>query len=1364
MSTIQDIYEEYQISARAAKTKAQPIKLYSSHSSNNSIYFNSSKQGGFSSSTNYYNGLPKEAVFKVLNAGKKLKGRSVKNAIDYIARETLEFEKEFEETQDKSNYKLALENQDGEFINSKDEISELYEQWSETFSKNSNGVDAEHLLFSTAEKPNKKTNHQILAAARETLKKEFGDKGYDYVFVMHTDKDHTHVHAIVRKYNTRSQQTLKLEKKDLWNIRKTWANELTVNGLHYEVSINMERIKSMTHKLEYVETNNLSWFQHKVKTLNSENANDLLKELETTQTIIKKLELQRDTLKQTQKNIFYDVSQKELNRTIKKELETINKTISNHYTTSRAIIKKLNDLNFQVAAAAKAYEKLQSNKEKITGVLKLSSTYRNLEKQAKAAYEMMMSKKFDLDKAQVYISKLNSSKNYNINTNTELSYSFDNLKSIITNYERTNNTRLILAAQKEIAKIQNSLNMSTTYLNKNTAKELKNLIKEFNTNNVLPRYQQEIKNTLLNDLANDNKVSKNLYDSSILTHDDFIGRKKHVDSLINDINNNYDISINKLKKLGIDISKYSTKQSSFTINGLNLNDASKTIILKELGQLKNTPVFAKDKLLSNTLKQIEKSNIVYEYQLKKLDLNSDTVLNKLGQKQFDKIEMYHEVIDTEKTYINWFNNDYIHIEKSKNIDYQIEFSNLQKLDTSSMSSDAKNDYLERIDSIKYSAIKNHDLNTFDAANKIDMVDKNLTIKAYGELLQIKASDINREIWNDIIQEDLKHYDKSILTSEHNQSLYNYDYQTEFFERYIDRLKLEYSMQKEMPGEQAHEIEHEKYFKEIEAFDNFCNTYKEEHYQSINYENQINDIKELLENGQFKSADNELKSLDKLDQDYLNVYREYYIDEYSHGLDHIKENIDLQSNLERDAYLADKDDSIYKQPKETVQHDHTHKHDYKKSEEPMNENIKYSIIKEIAPQEIREELQIQINNKINDINSLKNRSKELSNKIAEMGEEGSLQKLNISEKEADRLEIQYNIEINEISYKVEKLQNELSHLQPEDLGNKKINEVTPDELPKELIEHISNMSHEEKQLIKQQDMTVNETIEYINNEHENIDNIKEDFHQIQKETVQHDHTQEQTIKDMIQPKLNFEKETLHKKDNKVKLDHEKLKQEQQQKTKELFSKIKSIIENKEVKENKRINSYTLSKKEDVLKISNRLITNLNQNYYDIKNTQEFIKNLDKNSKSYKNDLAALDNSVNHYKEISQEINKNVNEFISNVQNSKLSKADKLEILHTTFEKLEDKKYHENILNITDDKAIKEEVTKRDIEHIKTITKKMEQLSNGHKIIDKKLLDTSKAVSNRLDNQKLSITQSMRLKNIKKKQNELTNRNLGQSLQL
>ena len=1181
MSTIQDIYEEYQISARAAKTKAQPIKLYSSHSSNNSLYFNSSKEGNFSSSTNYYNGLPKEAVFKVLNAGKKLKGRSVKNAIDYIARETLEFEKEFEETQDESNYKLALENQDGEFINSKDEISELYEQWSETFSKNSNGVDAEHLLFSTAEKPNKRTNHKILAAARETLKKEFGDKGYDYVFVMHTDKDHTHVHAIVRKYNTRSQQTLKLEKKDLWNIRKTWANELTINGLHYEVSINMERIKSMSHKLEYVETNNLSWFQHKVKTLNSENANDLLKELETTQTTIKKLELQRDTLKQTQKNIFYDTAQKELNKTIKKDLETINKTISNHYTTSRAIIKKLNDLNFEVAAAAKAYEKLQSNKEKITGVLKLSSTYRNLEKQTKIAYESMMSKKFDLDKAQVYISKLNSSKNYNINTNTDLSYSFDNLKSIVTNYERTNNTRLIFAAQKEIAKIQNSLNMSTTYLNKNTAKELKNLIKEFNTNNVLPRYQQEIKNTLLNDLANDNKVSKNLYESSILTHDDFIGRKKNIDSLINDINNNYDISINKLKKLGIDISKYSTKQSSFTINGLNLNDTSKTIILKELGQLKNTPGFAKDKLLSNTLKQIEKSNTVYEYQLKKLDLDSDTVLNKLGQKQFDKIEMYQEVIDTEKTYINWFNNDYIHIEKSKNIDYQIEFSNLQQLDTSSMSSDAKNDYLERIDSIKYKAIKNHDLNTFDAANKIDMVDKNLTIKGYGELLQIKASDINREIWNDIIQEDLKHYDKSILTSEQNQSLYNYDYQREFFERYIDRLKLEYSMQKEIPGEQAHEIEHEKYFKEIEAFDNFCDSYKEEHYQSINYENQINDIKELLENGQFKSADNELKTLDKLDQDYLNVYREYYIDEYSHGLDHIKENIDLQSDLERDAYLTDNDDSIYKQPKDTVQHDHT---------------------------------------------------------------------------------------------------------------------------------------------------------------------------------------QEQTPKDMIQPKLNLKKETLHKKDNKVKLDHEKLKQEQQQKTKELFSKIKSIIENKEVKENKKINSYTLSKKEDILKISNRLITNLNQNYYDIKNTQEFIKNLDKNSKSYKNDLAALDNSVNHYKEISQELNKNVNEFITNVQNSKLSKTEKVEILHTTFEKLEDKKYHENILNVTDDKAIKEEVTKRDIEHIKTITKKMEQLSNGHKMIDKKLLDTSKSVSNRLDNQKLSITQSMRLKNIKKKQNELTNRNLGQSLQL
>lgn len=108
MSTIQDIYEEYENFARMAKTNSKSIQIYSSHASNGNLYFSSSKQGNFSSSTNYYNGLPKEAVFKVLNAGNKLKGRSVKNAIDYIARETLEFKKSLKKTMIKVIINLLL--------------------------------------------------------------------------------------------------------------------------------------------------------------------------------------------------------------------------------------------------------------------------------------------------------------------------------------------------------------------------------------------------------------------------------------------------------------------------------------------------------------------------------------------------------------------------------------------------------------------------------------------------------------------------------------------------------------------------------------------------------------------------------------------------------------------------------------------------------------------------------------------------------------------------------------------------------------------------------------------------------------------------------------------------------------------------------------------------------------------------------------------------------------------------------------------------------------------------------------------------------------------------------------------------------
>ncbi|MGD9554164.1 MAG: toprim domain-containing protein [Arcobacteraceae bacterium] len=1947
MSTIQDIYEEYENSARIAKTNSKSIKIYSSHASSGNLYFSSSKQGNFSSSTNYYNGLPKEAVFKVLNAGKKLKGRSVKNAIEYIARESLEFEKEFEKNHDKSNYKLALENQDGKLINSKEEISKLYKEWAQTFSKNENGVDAEHLLFSTAEKSNKKTNFKIMNAARETLKKQFGDEGYHYVFVLHTDKDHTHVHAIVRKYNTRTKQTLKLEKKDLWNTRKTWANELKRNGLNYEVSINMERIKSMTHKLEYVQTNNLSWFQYKVKTLNSENTKDLLKDLETTQEDIKKLERQRDTLKQTQKNIFYDPTQKGLNQEIKKDLEIINKSISNNYATSRAIIKKLNDLNFEVAAAVKAYKQLQTNKEKITGVLKLSSAYRNLDKQTKIAYESMMSKKLDLDKTQIYLSKLNNSKSYSINTNTELSYAFSNLKNIALNFERLNNPKLVTAAQKEIQKIQNSLNLSSTNLNKNTAKELNNLIKEFNIYNVLSRYDELCKTQLNNEL---------------IKHDNKEASKK----ILEKIQNGFDIYSYELKSLNLNVYNYSFRKENNIKECIYIDQSNKELI-------KNFLLESKVDITNDIFYSIEYKDHLFKYQFDKLDINTTDLLKKLKLNSFDMITTNDEILDFSKSYIDRQNeiigDDFIKIlKKIKKINSKIKtndifineyINNIEiKFDNIIAKIETGNDI--PIDHIKKIGLDYNEFETYDKIFKIDHIvsnSKNLTeleklkpyfkdeiytklyqdiqentltnkqleltfknekvtslpinlkldfefekkdisiemitidsIKKYlendtnkntskesisnaifnnkklfnvitnrleNELgLEIKSANdlalnmhnigkhselrtlISKEIHNKInefrsennlnknkiffnylnkinekkeskkpITDKEKELSNLISFLKKNEDLYpifesdlqkidlntlNFTDKTEVFikvdvipindktSQYIEHafenmisnsneklkkikindtdlkaiqdlekeykiksefkdaankyiknainksetkkylsatldLKTLHSMQymiqkdkiKEIPTnflesrlidtsnlpikkvdksvysiimgskenlelfknrdsqsiqhtgkkefsnkpKQQREIDYINLYdplkrthleefrnsviiaaknKNLNELDNLYNSnteyiknnallkkkfelyaealeikrddifnhilehndeiFKKEYYfhddkkeDIFNEISEIHNINELdkyllyakslgimvdeayslkvedidkqvnmtLESGELyistqKLIDkkNELDKLNTISNSRLISFREitdndtaainflknrginkipknlYLIEgensgigkngksytiknigvgvingDMSKDIDISKQGADIhllkpiklkdgsllktvsygskdftlipgknekavavfeskmdyaaaiqqinlsdrtviiangtgnatkianwinQNSIEKVTFFNQNDNAGIKFIDDLSTNTNTKKFNYIKyesneykmdindlvekgshlksrfkrgdindflidhGEEPKNINInKLNIthveklsnkdilnfinnefsqqdeksddipgeIKKIQPNILTNEVQKKVDKLTQEIKGYQNRSKELSNKITEMGEEGSLEKLNITEKIADKLEIQYNIEINEISYKVEKLQNELSHLQPEDLGNKKINELTPDLLPENLIKHITKMSQEEKEFIKQENMTVNETIEHINNQNKEL--------LIPKDNIQRSLIKEElTKRDM--PILNV----LPKHDKKIKLNHEKLKQEEQQKTKELFNKIKSIIEIKELKENQKINSYTLNKKEDILKISNRLITNLNKNYYDIKNTQVFIKNLNKNSKSYTNDLAVLSNSINHYKKISKELNINVNEFISNVQNSKLNKTEKIEVLHTMFEKLEDKKYHENILNVTDDKSIKEELTKRDIEHIKTITKKIEQLSYGHKMIDKKLLSTSKDILNRLDNQKLSITQSLRLKNLKKKQNELTSKNLGKSLQL
>jgi hypothetical protein len=217
-----------------------------------------------------------QAVVKVI--GYRHGSQAVRGTIEYIARLN-ELEKE----------ELELQRADGRIIAGKDEIAALVKEWKADFEKSPNmthikGDGAElikekrqarhatHILLSADCEPNEQNYNKLEFAAREFLQREFDDKGYDYLFVVHKDTQHPHVHIVIknkqREMGLEKRGKLRLNPNDLLHLRRQFAYELEREGIEQIATRSVDDpkrcLKALQNRIDGARKN-LTWYQSKMQ-------------------------------------------------------------------------------------------------------------------------------------------------------------------------------------------------------------------------------------------------------------------------------------------------------------------------------------------------------------------------------------------------------------------------------------------------------------------------------------------------------------------------------------------------------------------------------------------------------------------------------------------------------------------------------------------------------------------------------------------------------------------------------------------------------------------------------------------------------------------------------------------------------------------------------------------------------------------------------------------------------------------------------------------------------------------------------------------------------------------------------------------
>lgn len=522
-SNLLEDYEEYSRAGKKAKVTRSKI-MYSSSSKMNQI--------------SYYNGVPTPVVFKIIKNIDKATGKTNRNvgyatmkALEYIANDKEELEHTTKTSDIENTQTMYLETDDGRILTTKQEIYNFYREWESTFTDRKNGKDFEHFILSTKESPGK-SDKQIIDAAREVLRKRFGDDGYNYAFNLHKNTEHVHVHTIMRVHNSTKDKRLDIKKDDIDKVKDTSASELRSRGLNYENYINFNKILGINSQLQYLEQNDLSWFQANMKKFENESIDDL-----------------RETIKKIDKDLESLYKEKEDSKLSRENKKSLSDKISLNHADKKAIIYKLNGLEYGLKQAIRNHSSLIKKRDSIEWYLKQTSAYKEIDRRTNEAQQLVIQKKLELNKAQLYIES----------TKGELTFSSKIKKDTlyyINDYIKDNSEKNINSLLYKLNTLEKKMPKS------NLAKELKELKKDI----LDDKYHTTIKSDfikVLNEVKNSNKAItvNDKFTNNFITNID-----KKLDKVINNVNNNKDISVRDMKSIGFDVEAFESSTKIYEVD------------------------------------------------------------------------------------------------------------------------------------------------------------------------------------------------------------------------------------------------------------------------------------------------------------------------------------------------------------------------------------------------------------------------------------------------------------------------------------------------------------------------------------------------------------------------------------------------------------------------------------------------------------------------------------------------------------------------------------------------------------------------------------------------------------------------------
>ena len=131
------------------------------------------------------------------------------------------------------NGKLELENERGDVL-TKEDIKDLASAWSADFAdvkRHKNQRDTMHLFFSM---PPGTPPEDVRESVRDFLKDRFSHN-HEYVFALHTDQPHPHVHTSIKMVGFNGKR-LEVDRDDLQEFREGFALNLRKRGIDAEAT------------------------------------------------------------------------------------------------------------------------------------------------------------------------------------------------------------------------------------------------------------------------------------------------------------------------------------------------------------------------------------------------------------------------------------------------------------------------------------------------------------------------------------------------------------------------------------------------------------------------------------------------------------------------------------------------------------------------------------------------------------------------------------------------------------------------------------------------------------------------------------------------------------------------------------------------------------------------------------------------------------------------------------------------------------------------------------------------------------------------------------------------------------------------